>query len=65
MAHNRIHTTQWCNTLVNLIRTVDLAIIGQADPRDDSTEYRDFSERVLLVAGRPVLVVPLHGVFSW
>ena len=51
------------STLVNLIRTVDLAIIEQADPHSDSPEPREFAERVLLAAGRPVLVIPMTGLF--
>ncbi len=46
-------------------RYVDLAVVGQADPDDDSAEaYRSVPEEVALASGRPILVVPYAGRFE-
>lgn len=45
------------------IRYADLAIAGQVDPDDPSGDV-DATERVVLGAGRPVLVVPYTGTFT-
>jgi nucleotide-binding universal stress UspA family protein len=43
-------------------RYADLAIVGQVDPDDDTLgSTRDLPERIVLGAGRPVLVVPYVG----
>ena len=46
-------------------RYVDLTVIGQTDPDDIPLgAARDLPERVILGAGRPVLVVPYAGRFA-
>ncbi len=42
----------------------DLLIIGQSDPDDDSGTPLDFPQRLVLSAGRPVLIVPKAGSFQ-
>src|SRR5262245_64418262 len=46
-------------------RYADLTVIGQADPDDDAPlgSSPDLPERLVLAAGRPVLVVPYAGRF--
>lgn len=44
-------------------RYADLAVIGQADISDGSNAAADFPERLVLAAGRPVLIVPSGGSF--
>lgn len=44
-------------------RYADLVVIGQSDPADDSGTPLDFPERVVLSAGRPVLILPNIGSF--
>jgi nucleotide-binding universal stress UspA family protein len=47
------------------VRYVDLAVIGQTDPDDIPLGgARDLPERLILGAGRPVLVVPYAGRFA-
>lgn len=41
----------------------DLVVIGQSDPDDTSGTPLDFPERLVLSAGRPVLIVPNIGSF--
>jgi nucleotide-binding universal stress UspA family protein len=45
-------------------RYADLVVAGQPDERDASGIEPDFVERLLLAAGRPVLVVPYAGNFT-
>lgn len=45
-------------------RYADLNVIGQADAEDGSTLELDFPERLLLSAGRPLLIVPYAGDFT-
>lgn len=45
-------------------RYSDLVVIGQADASDGSNVATDFPERLVLAAGRPVLVLPSVGNFS-
>ncbi len=42
----------------------DLVVIGQSDPSDDSGTQLDFPQRLILSAGRPVLIFPKIGSFS-
>jgi nucleotide-binding universal stress UspA family protein len=44
-------------------RYADLAVIGQADLSDGSNSAADFPERLVLAAGRPVLILPSAGSF--
>ncbi len=44
-------------------RYADLVVIGQRDPSDDSGTALDFPERMVLSAGRPVLILPNIGSF--
>ncbi|MDT8443699.1 MAG: universal stress protein [Desulfuromonadales bacterium] len=44
-------------------RYADLVVIGQSDPSDDSGTALDFPERLVLSAGRPVLILPNIGSF--
>jgi nucleotide-binding universal stress UspA family protein len=41
----------------------DIVIIGQSDEADDSGVDMDFPQRLVLAAGRPVLVLPHNGDF--
>jgi nucleotide-binding universal stress UspA family protein len=45
-------------------RYADLVVAGQSDEKDASGVEPDFVERLLLAAGRPVLVVPYAGNFT-
>lgn len=45
-------------------RYADLLVIGQADPSDGSNLAADFPERLVLAAGRPVLILPSVGKFT-
>ena len=45
-------------------RYADLIVIGQADAAYNSYMPADFPERLVLAAGRPVLIVPAVGSFS-
>ena len=44
-------------------RYADLVVIGQTDPSDGSNIAADFPERLVLAAGRPVLILPSAGSF--
>ena len=44
-------------------RYADLVVIGQADASDGSNTAADFPERLVLAAGRPVLILPSAGSF--
>jgi nucleotide-binding universal stress UspA family protein len=45
-------------------RYADLIVIGQRDASDDSHIPADFPERLVLAAGRPVLILPSVGNFA-
>ena len=45
-------------------RYADLIVLGQSRERDGSGVESDFAERVILAAGRPVLMVPYAGKFE-
>jgi len=45
-------------------RYADLVVLGQPRERDGSSVEMDFPERVVLAAGRPVLIVPYAGKFD-
>ena len=46
-------------------RYADLLIVGQVDPSDDRTRpVPGFPENLLLIAGRPMLVIPYAGSFK-
>jgi len=49
------------SVLMDHSRTADLIIAAQTDRDSDSSPLRDFSERLALESGRPVLVVPRVG----
>lgn len=44
-------------------RYADLLVIGQSDSSDESHLAADFPERLVLAAGRPVLILPSAGSF--
>ena len=44
-------------------RYADLLLIGQSDASDGSNLAADFPERLVLAAGRPVLILPSVGTF--
>jgi nucleotide-binding universal stress UspA family protein len=52
------------DTIVCHARYADLLILGQRNPSESWTAGLDFSNEVLLAAGRPVLVVPYAGTFN-
>jgi len=45
-------------------RYADLVVIGQGDRTDGSNMAADFPERLVLAAGRPVLILPSVGSFA-
>lgn len=45
-------------------RYADIVIIGQRDPESFASEFDQMPDRLILSAGRPVLVVPYVGTFS-
>ena len=44
-------------------RYADLVVIGQTDASEDTNSATDFPERLVLAAGRPVLIIPSVGSF--
>jgi len=46
-------------------RYVDLIVIGQPDPEQPDGVEANFTHRVVLAAGRPVLVIPYAGQFDF
>jgi len=44
-------------------RYADLVVIGQTDASDGSNTPADFPERLVLAAGRPILILPSAGSF--
>jgi len=45
-------------------RYADLVVIGQADSADESQAPLDLPERLVIAAGRPILIVPSAGNFA-
>lgn len=45
-------------------RYADLVVIGQSDRSDGSNTAADFPQRLVLAAGRPVLILPSVGSFA-
>ena len=45
-------------------RQADLIVMSQTDPESEHGSEPDFAERVILGAGRPVLLIPQHGTFD-
>jgi len=45
-------------------RYADLVVIGQSESSDDTHVPMDFPERLVLAAGRPVLILPSVGSFA-
>jgi nucleotide-binding universal stress UspA family protein len=45
-------------------RYADLVVVGQTDPSDAGQVPASFPERLVLAAGRPVLIVPFAGSFA-
>jgi nucleotide-binding universal stress UspA family protein len=45
-------------------RYADLVVIGQPNPSDESGVEPELAERLVLAAGRPVVVVPYAGTFA-
>jgi nucleotide-binding universal stress UspA family protein len=52
-----------CEIVLEHARAADLVIASQADPDWDLSSILDFPERLMLGAGRPVLVLPRAGKF--
>jgi nucleotide-binding universal stress UspA family protein len=50
-------------TLALHARAADFAIVGQHDPSEDGGDEPETPDRVVLTAGRPVLVIPAAGRF--
>ena len=44
-------------------RYADMVVIGQSDPSDNTGIAEDFPARLVLAAGRPVLILPYAGSF--
>lgn len=60
----RIDEDGLVDTIVCHARYADLLVLGQRDPAESWTAGPDFTNEVLLAAGRPVLVVPYAGTFK-
>lgn len=45
-------------------RYADLVVVGQTDPSENLRVAADFPERLVLAAGRPVLILPYVGRFA-
>jgi len=45
-------------------RYADLVVVGQTDPSENLQVAADFPERLVLAAGRPVLILPYVGRFA-
>jgi nucleotide-binding universal stress UspA family protein len=45
-------------------RYADLVVVGQPNPSDESGVEPELAERLVLAAGRPVVVVPYAGTFA-
>ena len=51
------------NAMTLHARYADLVVIGQTDLTDETRNGTDFPERLVLAAGRPVLILPSAGLF--
>jgi nucleotide-binding universal stress UspA family protein len=51
------------NAMTLQARYADIVVISQSDSSDDSGVAMDFPERLVLAAGRPVLILPNRGDF--
>lgn len=47
--------------VLDSVRAVDLVVASQADPNWQFSDILDFPDRLVLAAGRPVIVVPHYG----
>ena len=63
-----LRNAEWRSAVDDLVdavtlhaRYADLVLIGQTDASDDSKVPTDFPERLVLAAGRPVLILPAVG----
>ena len=66
-----LRNVEWRSALDDLVdmmtlhaRYADLAVIGQADAAQSAHVPADFPERLVLAAGRPVLIPPAPGITS-
>ena len=66
-----LRNAEWRSAVDDLVdavtlhaRYADLVVIGQTDASDDSKVPTDFPERLVLAAGRPVLILPAVGKFA-
>jgi nucleotide-binding universal stress UspA family protein len=59
-------SSEMAATVIEHARQSDLMVVSQVNPdtHSDSGIEADFAERVVMDAGRPVLVVPAFGTFS-
>ncbi len=48
----------------NLARCADLVIVGQPDPKINPGASQDLTEKLVLLSGRPVLILPYAGQFD-
>jgi len=65
-----LHDIEWQTSYTEPVHAMslcaqyaDLVVIGQSDSKDDSGVDMDFPERLVLTAGRPVLILPNAGDF--
>ncbi len=56
--------TTIADEFIEQARTVDIALIAQVDEDEDCGVESDFAERVIIEAGRPVLLLPRQKTFS-
>lgn len=66
-----LHSVEWHSAINDPVDAVslhahyaDLVVIGQTAPSDNGPLPADFPERVVLAAGRPVLILPYVGTFA-
>lgn len=66
-----LHSVEWRSALHDPVdavslhaRYADLVVIGQTDPSENRLVPANFPERVVLAAGRPVLILPYAGTFA-
>lgn len=52
------------DVVTKLARTVDLLIVGQKNPDEENLSVREVTERILMTANRPVVVVPRGQEFQ-
>lgn len=60
----RVSSDDAVDALTLHARYADVVVLGQPRERDSSGVESDFPERVILAAGRPVLMVPYAGKFE-